>query len=280
MQVSELTPELLSQALDVYLTRAYPHGNVPPTAQIDFDQLHSTEDVLDLFTCESRPGPDGSPLNLYALRLGNERYPHMKVSLVQFLEPGVWVWTVDTHDRMPVAPGTDDWDRFQELRILNLKVKASVEAGWRAVGLDTCRVVARRMPTVEAKQTGPLILVVDDEDGMRQAAVNILRGAGYRVIEASSGLEGIERFVEQSPQLVLSDYEMPGMDGLELSHRLREFEPLGKRTPILMATAGNWDLSSDPILDGFLVKPYQRSLLLSFVELQLPPASAPEPSPD
>jgi CheY-like chemotaxis protein len=271
MRVSDLTPELLGKALEVYLQRAYPPGPAPAPLLPDLTGLTTPDDVLSKFSRESRPGPGGESIDLYALRLGNERYPHMKVALVQFLEPGEWVWSVDTHDRMPVAPGSDEWDRFQALRIHNLRIKAEVEAGWRERGLDTCRVLARRMPQVGSDQQGPLVLVVDDEDGMRSAAVNILRSVGYRVTEAASGLEGMERFVEESPRLVLLDYDMPGMDGLELCLRLREFESFGgRRVPILLATAGNLDLSSEPTLDSFLVKPYQRSLLLSFVQHQLP----------
>ncbi len=268
MKVSDLTPDLFRRALDVYVERAYPDGGAPPQAEIDTQGLTSSQDVLDLFEVEELEG--GSIVH-YVLRLGNANYPHMKLSLVPFYEPAELAWCVDTHDRLPAKPGSADWKRTKELRVHNLQVKASVEAGWREAGLDTPRVVAERIPESEQAERGPLVLVVDDEDGMRSAAVKILRSAGYRVVEAASALRAIERYVQECPDLVLMDYEMPGMDGLELCARLREVERVrGDRTPMLMATAGNLDLREEPGLDGFLVKPYQRRLLLSFVQHQLP----------
>jgi CheY-like chemotaxis protein len=274
MKLSELTPELFRKALALYLDRAYPGMQPPQRARLDTSALVTSQDVLDLFAREERPVPGGECSSHYVLRLGNSRYPHMKLAIMEFLEPGEWMWAVDTHDRAPIAPDSPEYHKWQELRLHNLRVKAEVEAAWRRNGVPTARVVQRKLPLVgEDACRGPVVLVVDDERGMRTAAVKILRADGYRTIEASSGMEAIEKFVHDRPDLVLMDYEMPGMDGEEACRRMREIAASGegeRRTPILLATAGMVPLQEFSMADGYLVKPYQRTLLLSFVKHQLP----------
>ena len=273
MKLDELTPELFRKALELYLERAYPDGVVPARAAVDGASLATTADILALFSPETSPNPGGDDVRRMVLRLGNHRYPHMKMALMEFLEPGEWMWSVDTHDRAPVDPTSPDWGAWQELRIHNLKLKARIEAAWRRNGVPTARVVARMLGHVAERGDGPLVLVVDDERGLRTGAVNILRGEGYRVVEAESGLEAIDRFVRDRPDLVVLDYEMPGMSGEDVCRRLRDIEQAvdaERHTPVLLATAGMVPLAEVCSADGFLVKPYQRTLLLSFVKHQLP----------
>ena len=274
MKLSELTPELFRTALALYIERAYVGMQPPQKARIDVSTLATADDVLKLFVIEPRPNPGGDVTHHYVLRLGNSRYPHMKIALMEFLEPGEWIWAVDTHDRCPIEPGTPEYAKWQELRLHNLRVKAEVEAAWRKNGIETARVVQRKLPKIGDETChGPLILVVDDELGMRTGAVKMLRAEGYRVIESGSGMDAIERFVHDRPDLVLMDYEMPNMDGEEACRRMREVAAPHEgehRTPILLCTAGMVPLQEFSMADGFLVKPYQRTLLLSFVKHQLP----------
>lgn len=273
MKLDELTPELFRRALDLYLERAWPDGRRPAKGIPDTSKLRTPADVLSLFVRETRPNPGGEEFRHFVLRLGNARYPHMKIALMEFLEKDEFMWSVDTHDRAPVDPGSKDWPGWQELRLHNLRLKAKIETAWRKAGVPTARVVARRHGRVAERGDGPLVLVVDDEKGLRSGAVNILRAEGYRVVEAESGVEAIDRFVHERPDLVLMDYEMPGMNGEDVVRRLRDIESddeAGRRTPVLLATAGMVPLAEHCSADAFLVKPYQRTLLLSFVRHQLP----------
>jgi CheY-like chemotaxis protein len=240
---------------------------------VDAAALREPRDCVALFDREERPNPGGETVQHLVLRLGNHRYPHMKMALMEFVEPGEWMWSVDTHDRAPIDPGSPDWEAWQDLRIHNLKLKARIEAAWRKNGVPTARIVARKLGKVEERGDGPLVLVVDDERGLRTGAVQILRGEGYRVIEAESGVEAIDRFVHDRPDLVVLDYEMPGMNGEDVCRRMRDIEQENegeRHTPVLLATAGMVPLAECCSADGFLVKPYQRTLLLSFVKHQLP----------
>lgn len=273
MKLSELTPELFRTAYTLYMERAWPEGKGRPKVKVDLSAPKTGADVLALFTQETRPNPGGADCRHFVLRLGNHRYPHMKMALMEFVEPGQFIWSVDTHDRTPVDPASPEFAAWQELRLNNLKLKARIETAWRKNGVPTARVVAKSLAKVEESADGPLVLVVDDERGMRTGAVNILRGGGYRVIEAESGFEAIDLFVHERPDLVVLDYEMPGMSGEEVFCRLREIETESdqpRHTPVLLATAGMVALQDFCPADGFLVKPYQRALLLSFVEHQIP----------
>ena len=81
----------------------------------------------------------------------------------------------------------------------------------------------------------PLILAVDDSPSMRKMVSFTLLGAGFQVVEAVDGVDAFEKAQLQSFDLVLTDQNMPRMDGLGLTRKLRE-HPKFKTVPILMLT--------------------------------------------
>lgn len=76
-----------------------------------------------------------------------------------------------------------------------------------------------------------LILVIDDEEGIRESLKGILEDEGYEVLTAESAEEGMKIFEEQSPDLVLLDIWLPGMDGIEALKRMRDRRP---SVPVIM----------------------------------------------
>jgi two-component system KDP operon response regulator KdpE len=100
------------------------------------------------------------------------------------------------------------------------------------------------------------ILVVDDDQGLRELIRISLEHEGYAVIQAANGLECVSAVREQQPDLVLLDVMMPEMDGLEACSRVREFS----RVPVLMLTARvqSADIVTglDKGADDYLVKPF------------------------
>ena len=81
----------------------------------------------------------------------------------------------------------------------------------------------------------PLILVVDDDAGIRMVARTLFEQAGMRVAEAQDGLEALRRLEEQPPDLVCLDVQMPGLDGFSVCEKIRE-NPTTRHTPVLMMT--------------------------------------------
>ena len=117
------------------------------------------------------------------------------------------------------------------------------------------------------------ILAVDDSASMRQMVVFTLKGASFNVIEASDGQQALEKAKQSTVDLVLSDVNMPVMDGIELVKNLRTL-PEYKFTPILMLTT---ESASDKKMQGrsagatgWLVKPFNPEQLLATIRKVLP----------
>jgi two-component system cell cycle response regulator len=91
------------------------------------------------------------------------------------------------------------------------------------------------------------ILVVDDQDSVREAVVNMLDGQGYDLAVATNGAEALRRAAEIIPDLILLDVMMPEMDGFETCRRLRG-DPRLAEVPVIMITALD---DSDSRLRGF-----------------------------
>ncbi len=112
------------------------------------------------------------------------------------------------------------------------------------------------------------ILAVDDSASMRQMVAFTLKGAGYRVIEAADGQEAYEKAKATQVDLVLTDQNMPGMDGITLVKNLRAL-PSYDRTPILILTTESSDAMKAKGraagATGWLVKPFDPGKLLEVI---------------
>ena len=92
---------------------------------------------------------------------------------------------------------------------------------------------AERFRPSDAK---PKILVVDDDPLMRRIVTQSLERSAYELMEAESGVSGIQCAIEQHPDLILLDVMMPEMDGFEVIRRLR-MHPMTQGVPIILLTA-------------------------------------------
>jgi two-component system, chemotaxis family, chemotaxis protein CheY len=113
------------------------------------------------------------------------------------------------------------------------------------------------------------ILSVDDSNSIRQMAAFTLKGSGYEVIEAADGKEGLEKAKAKTVDLVLTDQNMPVMDGLTLIKSLRAI-PAYKSVPILMLTTESGDVMKSQGkaagATGWIVKPFDPAKLLEVVK--------------
>ncbi len=111
----------------------------------------------------------------------------------------------------------------------------------------------------DSRRTRPArVLIVDDDDFSRKTAEVLLSPLGYEVLPASNGEEGLRLAIESSPDLVLLDVMMPGLDGFEVCRRLRQ-HPFEHHLPIVLLTAldGRRDvvIGLEAGADDFLHKP-------------------------
>lgn len=115
---------------------------------------------------------------------------------------------------------------------------------------------------------GKCILTVDDSSTMRQMIAFTLKGADYEVIEAGDGVEALEVVPGKRLSLVITDVNMPRMDGLTLVQRLRAL-PEFKFTPILvLTTESGGDMKQkgkEAGATGWIVKPFSPEKLLDVV---------------
>ena len=114
----------------------------------------------------------------------------------------------------------------------------------------------------------PLVMVVDDSITVRRVTQRLLQREGYRVVLAVDGLQALERLQEERPAVVLSDIEMPRMDGFDLARNIRGDVRL-KDLPIVMITSRiaekHREYAKELGVDHYLGKPYPEEELMSLV---------------
>ncbi len=114
----------------------------------------------------------------------------------------------------------------------------------------------------------PLVLVVDDSITVRRVTQRLLQREGYRVALAADGLQALERLQQERPSVVLSDIEMPRMDGFDLARNIRADASLAD-LPIIMITSRIAEKHRDHArtlgVNHYLGKPYSEDELLRLV---------------
>ncbi len=120
------------------------------------------------------------------------------------------------------------------------------------------------MDKIQNKYT---ILLVDDEQGIRNVLKITLEDSGYKVLVAPDGEAGLQVFLEKSPQIVITDIKMPGIDGIELLKRIKKLNP---ETEVIMITGhGDMELAVKSLqyeAADFVTKPIDSIALGSSVQ--------------
>jgi two-component system, OmpR family, KDP operon response regulator KdpE len=115
----------------------------------------------------------------------------------------------------------------------------------------------------------PVILVVEDEPQMLRFLRVSLGAHGYHVVEATTGSQGMAEAAARNPDVILLDLGLPDVDGLEVTHRLREWT----RTPIIVISARGHDKDKvqalDQGADDYLTKPFSVDELLARIRVAL-----------
>ncbi len=123
-------------------------------------------------------------------------------------------------------------------------------------------------PAADDVPLAPMVLVVDDSLTVRRVTQRLLVREGYRVVLAKDGLDALEKLAEERPQVVLSDIEMPRMDGFELVRTIRNSADL-RDLPVIMITSRiaekHRELAAELGVDHYMGKPYSEEDLLSLI---------------
>ncbi len=114
-----------------------------------------------------------------------------------------------------------------------------------------------------------VIMTVDDSASIRQMVGLTLRGAGFEVVEAEDGIEAITKLKEQHVDMLITDLNMPNMDGIELVKQVRSNQAI-KFIPIIMLTTESQEKKKKEAktsgATGWIVKPFKPEQLLAVIK--------------
>jgi two-component system alkaline phosphatase synthesis response regulator PhoP len=116
------------------------------------------------------------------------------------------------------------------------------------------------------------IIVIEDETDILEVISYNLSREGFKVITATDGKDGLRKIIDQSPDLVILDLMLPGVDGIDLCRRIKA-DPLTRRIPVVMVTAKGEE--SDVVLglgvgaDDYISKPFSPKELIARVKAVL-----------
>ena len=115
---------------------------------------------------------------------------------------------------------------------------------------------------------GKRILVIEDTEDNRRIIRDLLTNAGYELLEATTGVEGVQMATDHRPDLILMDIQLPEMDGYQATRRIRE-DPACAGIPIIAVTSyalsGDETKTREAGCDGYVAKPFSPRQLLAKV---------------
>ncbi|SDT22652.1 chemosensory pili system protein ChpA (sensor histidine kinase/response regulator) [Halopseudomonas xinjiangensis] len=121
------------------------------------------------------------------------------------------------------------------------------------------------MPERDAGAQTPLVLLVEDERALRKVMELVLQGEGYDAMTANNGREALALLEQARPNLIISDYVMPEMDGGELVRRVRADDRLAGIPILLMSSGFPEDLPERDLVDLCMEKGGKLDVLLDAV---------------
>ncbi len=185
----------------------------------------SLEALLKLPPGDKKAGPDKGDALIIIVRVGNEKVGLIVDRIVD--EENMVIKSLPSHMRnIPLVSGLTLSGKNEIINVLN--IPAVIDAA-----REVRETKAAKEPVGKARIH---ILVVDDSVNTREIEQNILQAYGYKVTLAGDGMEALEKTKESSYDLIITDVEMPRLDGFSLTERLRASERY-KSTPIIIVTS-------------------------------------------
>jgi len=140
-----------------------------------------------------------------------------------------------------------------------------------------------RRPMSGVRPRGPLVLIVEDEDSLRELYAAELASAGFMVLEASDGATGIAKALQFGPHAVVLDLMLPGIDGFKVARRLRADDRTHDVALIAVTALTSHkfeDLALAAGCDAFLSKPVLTAALIGELVRQIARRAKSESQPD
>ncbi len=137
--MGELRLDLLRTAAEIYLSLAYPTALIPivVSRRLVWHDGGPSDEVLGSPPFEHASIAPGRTAPVYALRLGNHRYPHMKLQIQPWPNVAGFMLSVNSHDQVSGLGTGVDAQAFRELQAENQRLKEAIEEAWDAAGLPT-----------------------------------------------------------------------------------------------------------------------------------------------
>ncbi len=269
MHRKEVTKKLIEKAIQAYLEVAY-GANEGSSIGFQVSEKNPFSVFVDETPVPREPGE--KVLHRYSLRLGNRDYPYMKLLLQEHMARGAYYFSVDTHDHLDIRPDFPDFEDWMRVKRSNFKLREEIEGVFRIRGIPTLGSLKDEIPMPHheglLEQHRGRILVVDDERDEADLLKRLLEGEGYDVDLAHNGREALEMLRAHMPSLVLLDYEMPEMDGIQVIQELKGDQST-RNLPVLLSTSSQILASEREQADEFLPKPFVIEDLLTLVEKML-----------
>ncbi|GAC1470289.1 MAG: hypothetical protein NVSMB9_15250 [Isosphaeraceae bacterium] len=151
--------DVLRQSVRLYLEIAYPGGEIPQAVQrrIAWDADIDIARLLNNSPFEKTGKSTTGGATIYALRLGNEHYPHMKLQIQPWANDAGFLLSVNTHDQVvALDPNASDLPAFRKLQADNQRFKEAIEQAWDEAGLPTfLRYLRDYLQTRNAQASNP-----------------------------------------------------------------------------------------------------------------------------
>jgi CheY-like chemotaxis protein len=112
----------------------------------------------------------------------------------------------------------------------------------------------------------PHVLLVEDEPGTLTTVALLLEMSGFRVTQASNGERALQQLARERPDIVLTDFMMPHVNGLELIQAMRGQPALAAIPVILTSAALPADIEPSKVAQGFITKPYRIEAVIQLIE--------------
>ena len=180
--------------------------------------------------------------------------------------------------RMPGLSGVTVLPDGSVLFIYNpVALSFSYAEAIRAFIAEAAKQAADAEKALAAAPVAPLVLVVDDSITVRRVTGRLLQREGYRIASAADGVAALREIANERPAVVLSDIEMPQMDGFDLLRHIRSDEKL-RDLPVILITSRTADKHREHAAElgatGFLGKPYSEDVMLDMLRQHTQPPAA------